>query len=529
MQQQSTQHQFIIFADQPKINTRVARQNLSEHEAAWMENLQPIAGNRLKIVPAPLPVPTAVLPGKTVSRMFHAALLADPLDPTGPLIDYTIFFATDGSGTAIDATTGAVIPFAPPGTFSLVPDMTTWSDERILIIDPLAGYCSWDGVTFIQGVTATRGTTIAVHRGRVWIANRRTLTWTGTAGFADTDPLNAAGFTQIQDADLVHEITALRALNNFLYIFGDSSIKQIGDIAIQNPPAGTVGISTTIFQIVTLASDIGTWFMMTIISYNRLVVFANKQGVYWIAGASVKKVSDDLDGIFQNIDWSQEPCAAVADISNNHCYLLLVRYIDKDNDQVFGVQPQQAPLTRSLILVLQTSAWWTAQQGMNLISICSMPLQATEEIEVYGSSGSDITWLLDDEEGEVQFILKTALSAHNNIIVAKRCIRAGIALSAEVPQRMTFEIVSENQTNSYTLEAARDITWRNDDHDTIDFKNDSGETLYFMTAPGFKLPFTSADSYGHVLGANAFAKSKLLSINSVNIEYSDADLWGIPP
>lgn len=517
--------QFIILDNMPRMNTRPMRQNLSEKEAYWIENLQPIAGNDLKIVPAPLPALTT-LPGKIVARQFPAALLNNPNDPNSALVDFDIFFATDGSATAVAADNGAYTQFAPPGTFSITPDMTTFSNQMILIADPLAGYCTWDGFTFNQGLNNGMDcTTLAVFAGRVWFANRRTLTWTGTTGPTDFLPANASGDTTLTDADLVHEITALRSLNNYLYIFGDQSVKFIGNVTVQNPPTGTVGVSTTEFQIVTLASDIGCPFMMSIQSYNHLVMFANLHGVYAIIGASVQKISDDLDGIFMRTDFSQEPCAALCDINNIHCYALLLRYEDPSNAVVFGVQPQGAPIVRSLICVLQNRDWWVANQGMELISIVSLALSETNEVSIYGSSGDDVTPLLVDDNSSVTYILKTPLTAHGNIIINKQGIKAGVALSASVPQYLTMRVETEHKANSYTIKAARPIIWRNAQHDIITFTNNKSEEIEFMLGPGFTVPYHSVDAYGHVLGATLFATSNNLSINAVLFEYMDADLW----
>jgi len=520
--------QQIIFTNLPKMNTRVMRQNLSENEAAWIENLQPIAGNFLRIVPAPL-FPLAELPTKIVTRMFHTAILSNPANPNSPLVDYVIFFATDGSATAVRADTGDSIQFAPPGTFSTTPDMTTWINERILIIDPIAGYCDWDGVTFTQGTTPTLGTTIAVFAGRVWIAHRRTLTWTGTVGYNDTNPANAAGDTTLTDADLVHEITALRALNNYLYIFGDQSVKFIGNVTIANPPAGTVGVSTTEFQIVTLTSDVGCPFPMSILSYNRLVMFCNISGVWAIIGASVQKVSDDLDGLFTRVDFSQEPCAALNDLNNIHCYLLLLKYDDPDNNFVFGVSPQFGFHPRSVIAVFQNRNWFLVRQGDNLISITALPLAETNEWETMGSSGGDLTQLLINEDAPVTYILKTPLSAHNSIIIAKQTIRAGLALSALEPQEVNFIMESETSFNPYKLFAGRDIIWRNAAHDIITFVNNQPEEINFKTSPRFMVPYHSMEAYGRVLGCTVWGTSKNMALNAALIEYVDADLWGEGP
>jgi len=469
--------QFIIFDNMPKMNTRPMRQNLSEKEAYWIENLQPIAGNDLQVVPAPL-FPLTLVPGKTVARQFSTSLLSDPTNPNSSLIDYIIYFATDGSATAARADNGAAVVFAPPGTFSTTPDLTTYSDSMVLIADPIAGYSSWDGAILTTNINGIACTTVAVFGGRAWLAHRRLLIWSDTLSPTTFDPTHAAGSTSVTDADLVHEITALRSLNNYLYIFGDQSVKFIGNISVTTP---SVGASTTEFQIVTLASDIGCPFPMSIQSYNRIVVFCNLHGVYAIVGASVQKASDDLDGIFKRVDFFQEPCGAVTDINNIHVYCLLLRYQDPINFAVFGVQPQGQAFERSIIAVLQSRDWYLLNQGLGLISIVSLPLAETNEVSLFGSSGSDVTQLVINDNAPVTYILKTPLTAHGNIIVNKRAIRAGVALAASEPQTVTMLIESENKINEYTLKAAKPIIWRNAQHEIITFF--SGPTPIAANAP----------------------------------------------
>ena len=149
----------------------------------------------------------------------------------------------------------------------------------------------------------------------------------------------------------------------------------------------------------------------------------------------------------------------------------------------------------------------------------------SNELTIYGSSGSDITPLLIDDNSPVGYILKTPLTAHGNIIVNKQAIKAGVALSASVPQSLTMLVESEHKSNSYTLTAARPIIWRNADHDIITFTNNEPAEIQFMLGPGFSVPYLSVDSYGHVLGATLFATSSNMSINAVMFEYIDADLW----
>jgi len=580
---------FIIFDDFAKMNTKVARQNLSEREVAWQENLQPIAGNDLAAVPGPATTLTT-LAGKTVARRFSASI---------GTTDYIISFNTDGSCIAVNALTGAQSTVAAAATFSTTPDMTVFASSRILIMDKTGGYATWDGTLFVGsggispnivvtnggsgysappavsftggaggnagGATATAvmggsggsqfvvsvtltnpgtgnapgaaitvvftgahttlavatvvvwpqvtGNTIDVFAGRVWWASAnaagqfRILNFTGTAGFDDINPANAAGSTTITDRDLVHGITAVRALNNFLYIFGDQSIKQIGSITVQS--------SITLFTILTLASDIGTSFLMSIQSYNRLVLFANKQGVYGIFGATVQKISDDLDGIFQLTDFSQEPNAALNDLNNIHCYLLLVKYLDP----VAG--------SRSIIVIYQQNKWFLVSQG-SLLSICSVPLASTTQVETFGSSGADVTQLLQNKAVNVAIKLITSLTPHGNIVQAKKPVISGIAVTTTSAQTLTMTLDTENGSNSYQFTAASIVNWINNLGQLVQFQNNGLANVNFITG-GFRFPKQDTEGYGKYIGNTVTGSVQNLSINAIVNQYEEADLWGDSP
>lgn len=567
----------IAFDKFAKMNTQSARQNLQEQEAGWIENLQPIAPNNLKVVPGAAPALTTIS-GKTVSREF-------PANYGGT--DYVIFFAIDGSATQVNALTGAQVTIAGPGTFSTVPDMTVYSSARLLIMDATSGYATWDGTLFVGsggispniqvtaggtyaatpavsfsggagsgatahavmggagasqfvaavvldtegtgykatdvitvnftlggGATATArvwpqvtGTTIAVFAGRVWWGNGRILNFTGTAGYDDVNPANAAGSTTITDNDLAHVITALRSLNNYLYIFGDQSVRQIGSV--------TVSSSITLFTPLTLASDIGTSFMMTIQSYNRLVLFANKNGVYGIFGASIQKISNDLDGIFQLTDFSLQPSAAINDLTNIHCYLLLLKYLDP----VLG--------SRSIIVIFQQDKWFVVSQGA-LLAICSIPLGSTTQVETFGSSGADVTQLLQNTSAAVPITLKTALTSHGNLILAKQAIRAGVAATSTSAQSFQMLVETENSNQSYTLDAASVVNWVNNSGGIVQWQNNTPANVTFIGG-GYRFPYSDVDGYGKVLGATITGTVMNFALNAIAIEYREADLWGLLP
>jgi len=80
--------------------------------------------------------------------------------------------------------------------------------------------------------TGQVGTAIASYSGRVWIANKRNLNYTAPGTWCDFATADAAGTNTFTDGFLREKIYALQALNNYLYVFGDSAIYTIGDLKV---------------------------------------------------------------------------------------------------------------------------------------------------------------------------------------------------------------------------------------------------------------------------------------------------------
>lgn len=576
--QQRASQKFLIFAKWEKTNTRLARESLPETDAAWLENIQPVGDNNLVPVPAQL-APQATLPGGETTLVLFPA----NINNIDYLIDFTTAgagfainiatnavtqFAPDGTfSTAPDCTVYA-------GQRLLIADATagycTWDgtafvksggvSPNIRVTNGGTGYTSAPTVTITGATGATAHavvaggsvvsvvldtpgtvtgaitvgfsggggsgaaaaasawptiscTTLAVYAGRVWFGNSHVLQWTGTAGFDDTNPSNAAGSTTFTDADLSHAIQALRNLNNYLFIFGDTSVRQIGAISI----SGVL----TLFTPLVLASDIGSTFKYTILSYNRLVLFANRNGVYAIFGASVEKISDDLDGIFggahgmlhSNIDFTMTPTAALNDIRNIHCYMLLVRYLD----------PSGPP--RSLILVFQERKWFLCSQGNGLVAICAAPLLATTQFETFASSGSDITQLLQDSDTAVPVIMKTSLSPHNNPVQQKQVLHAAAGIRAVQSQPFTLQVDTENGAYILHLSSGAAVIWVNNIGSIVRWTNNSGQIVNWGAA-GYGMPYGYADGSGKFLGITLTGILSNSVINLLAIEYQERALWG---
>jgi hypothetical protein len=383
--------------------------------------------------------PTLVFSGGIPARVATATCTVDPggvdsITVTNPGSGYTsspaISFSSPGTGTG--ATASAVVGGSGVVTLKLT--------------NPGSGYLSSDVLTLTisggggSGATGTaqvapflpKGTTIAVFQGRVWLAGARILVWSGTKGFDDFAGANAAGALTLNDADLTHGIIALRNYNNYLFIMGDQSVKQIGNISLN--AAGTL----TLFTILTLSSDVGTIYPRSCGSFNRIFMFANSNGIWAVLGASVQKISSDLDGIFRLIDFTQQPQSAIADINGIHNITWLVRYKD--------------PLasTRSILLTFDGKKWFVVSQGDSLVSITTASTLATGKTQTVASSGQDVTQILGDATTPVKFKLQTALTHHGNAVQRKKAIRNGAAVTTAGAVNMVITLDTNEGVQSYT-------------------------------------------------------------------------------
>jgi len=560
-------NKFIVFNNFETMDTQNARYDLARERFAWLENLQPIGRNRLLVVPAPLAA-LATIGGQTVQKLFFAnynnadfiiaftvsgagyqvnaatgvfVQFAPPATFSDPdmtqwkservlIADANSGYATwDGSVFVKKGGLSPVFTITNGGSGYVTPTVTISGGSgvgatatatqvggvitAVTLTNPGSGYLAGDTITVTinpvgggAGATVTgkiwpflsiTPTTIAVFQGRVWLAGGRVLFWTGTGGFDDSNPADASGQTTLPDADLVHFITALRSLNNYLYIFGDNSIKQIGTITI-------VG-STTLFTIVTLSSDQGTTFPLSIVSYNRLILFANKVGVYAVFGASVEKISNEMDGVFQGIDFSQNLQGALNDLSNIRCYLLLARYVDP-----------RLGITRSIMMTFQNKRWFVTSQGNSVAAICSA--QIGGGIETFASSGSDVTQILQTTTSAVTFFLQTSLSANGDPTRQKKMIRVGVAQSSVSPGTVTATGDSENNSLSSQYQVATPVQWVNGLGQPVNFVNGSGAAVTF-TGSGFVWTRYQQDAAGMVLGASLSGQFAGYTVNSIIVEY----------
>jgi hypothetical protein len=341
----------------------------------------------------------------------------------------TVSFSGGGSGSGASA--AAVVGGSSVTSVTLINPGAGYLASDVLTVGFSGGGGTGAAATAHVWPFVTAGTTLAVFAGRVWLGSNRLLQWSGVQGFDDFNAANASGALTIGDTDLTHAITALRNYNNYLFIMGDQSVKQIGSISVTG--------SATLFTILTLSSDQGTIYKLSCGSYNRVFMFANTNGVYAVLGSSVQKISDDMDGIFKLIDFSQQPQAVIVDINNIHNIAWLVRYKDPLSS------------TRSILLTFTGKKWFVISQGNSLVTAVATSTLASGKITTYGSSASDLTPLLSAPTVPVTFKAQTALTHHGNAVQRKKVNHASVAVTGPSGGgSITVEVDTDNGVQTYT-------------------------------------------------------------------------------
>lgn len=384
-----------------------------------------------------------------------------------------------GGGSGSGATASAVVGGSAVTSVTLTNPGSGYLASDVLTVGFTGGGGTGAAANAHVWPFVTAGTTLAVFGGRVFLGSGNLLQYTGTQGFDDFAAANAAGSLTIKDADLVHSITALRNYNNYLFIMGDQSVKQIGNISVSG--------STTLFTILTLSSDQGTIYTNSCGSFNRVFMFANTNGIYAVLGSSVQKISDDLDGIFKLIDFTLKPQAAIADINNIHHIAWLVKYKD----------PIAGP--RSILLAFNGKRWFVINQGNSLVGITTASTLATGKTMLFASSGQDITQLLGDPTTAVPFKVQTALSHHGNAVQRKKMLAGGTALTTTGAGSVTVNFDTENGTIAKT----------------------------YALGTGFQLPsgYSGVEGSGRYLGMTVTGTLAGFTFTDGALEFQETSVW----
>ena len=229
---------------------------------------------------------------------------------------------------------------------------------------------SFSGGTPTTAATATAvltdqvATDVASFSGRAWISQGRNIFYSAAGTYNDFVSVSA-GVETIKDDTLHSNITGLVSANNFLYVFGDDSIDVFSDVRV-----GTTGLTS--FTNTNVSASTGSTYIDGIFPYFRSLLFINQYGVFALVGATTTKISDALDGIIPNIDFTYPVTGGQVLVNNILCAAFNVYY----NDPLSSLRPVQ--------LVFFDKKWFVTSQGTTKYAT---PVPTANKLWLYASSG----------------------------------------------------------------------------------------------------------------------------------------------
>lgn len=377
---------------------------------------------------------------------------------------------------------------------------------QVIMDNPGSGYTSTPNVAITGGGATINATAIAVANldqivdvavfsGRVWVAIGRTVYYSAAGSYSDFTSVSAGSLT-LTDSTLHGNIQGLLSANNFLYIFGDDSINVFSDVRVDS--AGR-----TLFTNTNVSASIGSRRIYAVFPYFRSVLFMNDYGVYALVGSTTSKISDQLDGVFPLIDFSQPVSAGQVLLNNILCAAFSFTY----NDPQVGPRPIQA--------VFFEKKWFITSQG-SLTYVTSTPFRGL--INLYGVADKALYRLYADSTANVSSKIQTALMPMNDPIRTKQALKFGVEATLNGPA--TFNITVDSESGSspqYTLNNS--VIWLNNVGQSISWTNNSLTVIGWVTSNGYALYKSDAQQYGKYLGLTMTSTDPAFVVNTFEFEH----------
>ena len=399
-----------------------------------------------------------------------------------------------GGGTGAAAT--AVVSGNALATIVMTNPGTGYTNSANLVVTLSGGGGS--NATIAATINNTPNVDIASFSGRVWIAAGRQVYYSAAGTYNDFTSVSAGNII-LTDSTLHGVLYKLLAANNFLYLFGDDSINVFSDVRVQTD-------GTTLFTNTNVSASVGSKRANAIFPYFRSVLFLNDYGVYALVGSTTSKISDPLDGVFPNIDFTYPIYAGQVLINNILCSAFNFRYYDAVFTQSY----------RYIQAVFFEKKWFFTSQGNTLQYITSAPVGG--KIDLYGTDDSALYQLYANNTANVTSIIQTALMPMNDPIRDKQALKFGVEVTTA--NSTIFTVTVDSQAGSsppYTLQ--NNVLWYNNLGVNLNWINNSSQVIYWLFSSGYYLYKSDAQQWGKYLGLTLQSNSAAFVVNTFEFEH----------
>ena len=420
----------------------------------------------------------------------------------------TIGIALEKGGSGYSSTPTVVIDAAPAGGVNAAATAIVYGGviQSVIVTNPGKGYNTAPTVTFSGGsptanavakavLTEDALSDVASFQGRVWLSQGRRVYYSAAGSFSDYISVSA-GNIELSDDTLHSNITALISANNFLYVFGDNSIDVFSDVTVSAQ-------GLTNFTKTNVSASTGSVYKDGIFPYFRSLLFMNDYGIFALIGATVSKISDALDGVFQRIDFNQPITSGQVLVNNILCAAFNCYYNDPDQ----GLRPIQ--------LVFFDKKWFVTNQG----TIKRMTSVANgRQIYLYGTNQTNLVRFYANATANISTMVQSALWPMQDTIRDKQALKFGIEATTTVSATLNVTVDSEyNSSPIYVM--SNIIYWVNNSGQTIPWTNNASATIQWLGGTAYTLYKSDAQQYGKYLGLTITSTSPSYTINTLEMEY----------
>ena len=216
----------------------------------------------------------------------------------------------------------------------------------------------------------------------------------------------------------------------------------------------------TLFTNTNISASVGSRLQYAIFPYFRSVLFMNDYGVYALVGSTTSKISDPLDGIFPDIDFTTATITGGQVLLNNIlCAAFNIRYNDSGTN-------------RYVQAIFFEKKWFFSNQSeVKLIS----PIPTGGKLVMFGTDGTNLLKLYSDSDAPVDIVIETALDAMGDPIRDKQAQKIGIeATLGVVPTEMSAYVDSES-AQSPEITFFNTIVWLNNSLQEVNWTNNFGD------------------------------------------------------
>jgi hypothetical protein len=237
------------------------------------------------------------------------------------------------------------------------------------------------------------------------------------------------------------------------------------------------------------------------------VLFLNDYGVYALVGSTTTKISDSLDGVFPNIDFTFPVYAGQVLLNNILCAAFNFKYTG-------GLGTSSS--SRYIQAIFFEKKWFFTSAGNSLAYITSAPLGG--KINLYGTDGTSCVRLYADSTSSINSYIQTSLNPMKDPIRTKQALKVGIEATLSTGSEITVTVDSETGSSAPVL-LGQIINWINNLGTTISWTNNSSAVISWYGGGGYTLYKTDAKQWGKYLGMTVTSTGANFVINGFEYEH----------